>query len=171
MNENYLCFFSCFGLHFVFSNDRDQPSLALICIPSLLDLPVLSEWHWITSARCDFLCMHAQSCPTLCNPVVAKPTRLLCPRNFPDKNTGWVAVSSSRGSFWPKDRVPVSCISCIGRQIVSHLVPPGKSFLKLRLLSISCTSIHKKHVSLLRVTSQSLLFVVYLSDFFIPLCP
>ena len=31
----------------------------------------------------------AQSCLTLCNPVVcSRPTRLLCPWNFPGKNTG-----------------------------------------------------------------------------------
>ena len=28
-----------------------------------------------------------QLCPTLCNPMDCKPTRLLCPWNFPGKNT------------------------------------------------------------------------------------
>ena len=28
---------------------------------------------------------------------------------------GWVAISSSRGSFWPRDR---TCVSCIGRRIL-----------------------------------------------------
>ena len=40
---------------------------------------------------------------------------------FSGKNTGWVAIPSSRGSFWPRDRTRVSCISCIGRQILYHL--------------------------------------------------
>ena len=31
----------------------------------------------------------AQSCPTLCNPInCSPPARLLCPWNFPGKNTG-----------------------------------------------------------------------------------
>ena len=34
-----------------------------------------------------WLCVHAQSCPTLCNPLELETTRLLCPWNFPGKNT------------------------------------------------------------------------------------
>ena len=34
----------------------------------------------------------------------------------------WVAISSSRGSSWPKIRTCVSCISCIGRWILYHRV-------------------------------------------------
>ena len=33
----------------------------------------------------------------------------------------WVAMSSSRGSSWPRDWTHVSCVSCIGRQIHYHL--------------------------------------------------
>ena len=33
-------------------------------------------------------CVHAQSCPTLYDPIDYRPTRLLCPWNFPGKNTG-----------------------------------------------------------------------------------
>ena len=32
----------------------------------------------------------------------------------------WAAISSSRGSFLGRDRTSVSCISCIGRQILAH---------------------------------------------------
>ena len=32
----------------------------------------------------------------------------------------WVAISFSRGSSWPRDRTWVSCISCIGRQVLYH---------------------------------------------------
>ena len=32
----------------------------------------------------------------------------------------WVAMPSSRGSSWPKDWTHISCISCIGRQILYH---------------------------------------------------
>ena len=30
----------------------------------------------------------------------------------------WAAISSSRGSSWPKDQIP--CVSCTGRQILYH---------------------------------------------------
>ena len=33
------------------------------------------------------MCSIAQPCPTLCSPKNYMPTRLLCPRNFPRKNT------------------------------------------------------------------------------------
>ena len=32
----------------------------------------------------------------------------------------WVAMPSSRGSSWPRDRTHVSYISCIGRQVLYH---------------------------------------------------
>ena len=31
----------------------------------------------------------------------------------------WVAISYSRGFSWPRDRPPISCISCIGKQITT----------------------------------------------------
>ena len=32
----------------------------------------------------------------------------------------WVAMPSSRGSSWPRDRTCISYISCIGRQVLYH---------------------------------------------------
>ena len=52
------------------------------------------------------------------------PSRLLCPWNFPGENTCGVAISSSRGSSWPRDQTQVACISCISRQITTE--PPGR---------------------------------------------
>ena len=37
----------------------------------------------------------------------------------------WGVLSSSRGSSWPRDQTPISCDSCIGRQIVYHLSEVG----------------------------------------------
>ena len=37
----------------------------------------------------------------------------------------WVANYYSRGSSWPRDRTHISCVSCIGRQILYHLRPLG----------------------------------------------
>ena len=41
-----------------------------------------------------YMCMHAQSCPTLC-----KPTRLLCPWDSPSKNTGVASHFLLQGLF------------------------------------------------------------------------
>ena len=48
------------------------------------------------------------------------PTRLLCPWNFPGKNTGVGCHFLLWGSSRPVDRTHVSCVSCIGRQILYH---------------------------------------------------
>ena len=45
------------------------------------------------------------------------PIRLLCPWNFPGKNTGVVAISYFRWSFWSRDQ---TWVSCIGRWILYH---------------------------------------------------
>ena len=41
----------------------------------------------------------------------------------------WVACPSSRGPSPPRDQTPVSYVSCIGRQVLYPLVPPGKPFM------------------------------------------
>ena len=61
-----------------------------------------------------------QSCPTLCNQWTVA-ARLLCPWDSPGKNTGGVAISSSKGSSPPRDWTCVSYVSCIGRQALYHL--------------------------------------------------
>ena len=50
-------------------------------------------------------------------PHVLQPTRLLCPWDFPGKNTGVGCHSFSRGSSWPRDW---TLVSCIGRQVLYH---------------------------------------------------
>ena len=37
-----------------------------------------------------------------------------------------VAMSPSRGCFWPRDRICISCVSCLGRWIL-HLGSPAKN--------------------------------------------
>ena len=57
----------------------------------------------------------------------------------------WVAISYSRGASQPRDWANVSCISCIGRQIILPLLPPGKPFLppdtskSFMFLNLTCT--------------------------------
>ena len=61
------------------------------------------------------VCSVPQSCSTLCNSI-----GLLCPRDFPGKNTGVDAISSSRGSFWSRDQTCISYGSFMGRRILHH---------------------------------------------------
>ena len=49
-----------------------------------------------------------------------KPTRLLCPWDFPARVLEWVGISYSRGSCCSKDRTCVPYIFCTGRCIIYH---------------------------------------------------
>ena len=68
-------------------------------------------------------CVHAQLHPTLCNPVDSSPPGSSVHGIFQARILEWVAISSSRGSSRPRDQTHVSCISCMGRQILYHCTP------------------------------------------------
>ena len=53
------------------------------------------------------------------------PIWLLCPWDFPSKNTGVGRISYSRRSSQPRDQTCVSCVSCIGGRLFIP-EPPGK---------------------------------------------
>ena len=55
-----------------------------------------------------------------CWPHGLWPTRLLVHGIFQARTLEWVAISSSRGSSWPRNQTQVSCIPCTGRQILYH---------------------------------------------------
>ena len=111
--------------------------------------------------------MHAQSCPTLWNPMDCSPLRLLCPWYSPGKNTGVVDISSSRGSSWPRNRTQVSCNSCLGSHIFTSELP-GKPLFSRNLESIpvqfepagawlkpyNCTGIQRRECSTFRLTEH-----------------
>ena len=70
--------------------------------------------------RKGLMCVHAQSCPTLCNPMDC---------SLPDSSVlgilqarilEWVAMTSSRGSSPPRDQTLGYDVSCIGRRILHH---------------------------------------------------
>ena len=58
-----------------------------------------------------------QSCLTLGNPIVDSPPGSPVPGILQARILEWVAMSSSRGSFQPRDQ---ACISCIDRQVLYH---------------------------------------------------
>ena len=59
--------------------------------------------------------MLTQSCPTLRDPVDWSLPGTPIPGIFQARILEWVAISSSRGSSQPRDRIRVFCVSCIGR--------------------------------------------------------
>ena len=83
--------------------------------PHLLHLP-----HWqadslllchLGSPLCA-MCIVTQSCLTLCDPVDYSPSGSFVHLHFPARILQRVAISSSRGSSWPRDGTSVSCSSC-----------------------------------------------------------
>ena len=80
-----------------------------------LCLQEAQEW-----AVCCCYRVSAQSCPTLCNPMDYSPPGSSVHRIFQARILEWVAIFYSRGSSWPRDWTHISCVSCIGKQILYH---------------------------------------------------
>ena len=57
------------------------------------------------------VCSVTQSCPALCDPVDCTPPGSSVHEIFPERILEWVATTSSRGPFWPKDGTQVSSIA------------------------------------------------------------
>ena len=55
------------------------------------------------------------TCPTLCDPMAYSPPGSSVHGILQRRILEWVAMPSFRGSSGPKDRIPVSSVSCIGR--------------------------------------------------------
>ena len=73
--------------------------------------------RWFMHMLC-ILCLHAQSCPTLCDPMSLPGSSVH--GIFQARILEWVAISFSRGSSQPRDLTHISCVSCIIRWILYH---------------------------------------------------
>ena len=62
----------------------------------------------------------AQLCPTLCDLMDCCPPGSSVLGLFPARMLERDTISSSRASFLPRDWIPISYVSCIGRQILNH---------------------------------------------------
>jgi len=80
------------------------------------------EAHTHIYICCYYHCLFAKPCPTLLRSHGLQPARVLCPCDFPVKNTGVGAISSSRVSSQPRDRI---CISDIAGRLFTTK-QPGK---------------------------------------------
>ena len=56
-----------------------------------------------------------QSCPTLCNTMDCSPPGSSVHGTLQARILEWVAMPSSRGSSWPRDRTHMPYVPCIGR--------------------------------------------------------
>ena len=63
------------------------------------------------------MCSVTQLCRSLCGPMDCSPQGSAVYGIFQTRILEWVAISSSRGSSWPRDLTCVSYISCVDRQI------------------------------------------------------
>ena len=62
---------------------------------------------------CVCVCVCAQLCPTLCNPMDCSLPGSSVHGISQARILEWVAISSSRGSSWPRDRAHVPYASCL----------------------------------------------------------
>ena len=76
-------------------------------------LPVIS----LVLCNVLLLCAHILSCIWLCNPMDCSLLVSSVHGIFQEKILEWVAISSSRGSSWPRN---LTCVSSVGRQILYH---------------------------------------------------
>ena len=63
-----------------------------------------------------------QSCLTPCDPMDCSPPGSSAHGTLQARILEWVPMPSSRGSSQSRDQTYVSCVSCIGRQILYHRV-------------------------------------------------
>ena len=77
------------------------------------------------------VCYVIQSYPTLCDPVDCSPPGSSLHGILQARILAWIAVPSSRGSSWPRDRTRASRVSCIGRQVLYHQCHLGSSSIPL----------------------------------------
>ena len=114
---------------FLYSSSVYSCHLFLISSASVRSLPFLSPSLWEKSGTgLVFLwltlywfgaCLCAQSLNSvwLCNPMDCSLPDSSAHGIFQARVLEWVAISSSRGSYWPKDE---TCVSGIGRHILYH---------------------------------------------------
>ena len=77
-----------------------------------------------------------QSCLLLCYPMDSSLPGFSVPGILQAGILEWVAISSSRGSSWPRDQTHVSYVSCIGRWVLYHWHHLGSPL--LNILMVKC---------------------------------
>ena len=113
----------------------------------------IQSLEWCLAQDCAVLCLVAQLCLTLCDPMDCSPPGSSVHEIFLARILEWVAISYFRGSSQPRDQTCVSCDSCIaGRFLTAE--PPGKPALEeMRVQSLG----HKDPLEKEMATHSSIL--------------
>ena len=100
----------------VYTNIDPGPQVEWVC--TAMEMPFSSQCHhsFLKLMNClinivKVKVLVPQSCPALCSPVDCSPPGSPVPGILQTRILEWVAILFSRGSFWPKDRIQVSCIA------------------------------------------------------------
>ena len=100
----------------VYTNTDPGPQVEWVCIA--MEMPCSSQCHhsFLKLMNClinivKVKVLVPQSCPTLWNPIGCSPPGSSVPGILQTRILEWVAILFSRGSFWPKDQIQVSCIA------------------------------------------------------------
>ena len=82
------------------------------------------------------VCLVAQSCPTLCDPMDYNPPGSSVHGILQARILEWVAMPVSRGSSWPRDWTRVSCLA--GRFFTTE--PPRKPII-IYIHTLACMNV------------------------------
>ena len=80
----------------------------------------ITRGWWIKSLTTGMYAKSFQSCLTLCDLMDYGPPGSSVHGIFQERILEWVALPSSRGSSWPRDRTWLSEVSCIGKWVLYH---------------------------------------------------
>ena len=83
--------------------------------------------------KCMCTCSITQSCPILHHPINCSLPGLSVLGIFQARTLEWVAISYSRGSFWPRDQTCAFYLSFIGRWVLYHCATWEAFIFRLRL--------------------------------------
>ena len=103
----------------------------------------LSKWCWTIGVSC--VLSHVQLFATVCTAGHQAPLSMGFSQQ---KSLQWVAISSSRGSSPPRDRIQVSCGFCIGKRTFFFFFffftaePPGNHWYPYGKVWISTYNFH-----------------------------
>jgi len=78
---------------------------------------------WLVGVRYAYVCVHAQllqSCPSLCDRMAYRLPGSSVQGILQESILQLVIMTSFRGSSQPRDRIGISCISCIAGGLFTH---------------------------------------------------
>ena len=85
--------------------------------------PEAVSWGWVGGCVCVCVCARAHACSVVSDfvtPWTCSPPGSSVHGIFQARILEWVAISYTRAYSRPRDQTHVSCVSCIGRQILYH---------------------------------------------------